>query len=303
MYNLSPAGAAVSDSELAMPPRLSRQGAVRFLSDALLRAGIGAAREEARVLVRAAARLSPEEMIAESGEPLGAGAQARLQCMARRRLAGEPVTRILGRREFWGLMFAVTSAVLDPRPATETLVEAALRGLRARRNAALRLLDLGTGSGALLCALLTELPNAIGLGVDLSPAAACVATANLRALGLTARGAIVVGDWTSAVAPGFDLIVSNPPYIASADIAGLDAEVRLHDPRLALDGGESGLDAYRTLAKTIGAALAPRGLICVEAGAGQAGAISEIFAAHGFVMAALDQDLGGHARCLTLRAQ
>jgi release factor glutamine methyltransferase len=223
--------------------------------------------------------------------------------MAWRRLAGEPMTRILGRREFWGLSFAVTSAVLDPRSDTETLVEAALRALSARRNAPLRLLDLGTGSGALLCALLTELPNAIGLGVDLSPAAAEVASANLHALDLAARGAIVVGDWTSAAAPGFDLIVSNPPYIATADIAGLDAEVRLHDPHLALDGGESGLDAYRALAKTIGAALASQGVICVEAGAGQANAISEIFAAQGFVTVAMDNDLGGHARCLTLRAQ
>lgn len=291
----------MTDGGFAMPSGLTRQGAIRLLSNALGGAGIDAAREEARALVRAAAQLSPEELIAESGEPLGAEAQARLITMARRRLGGEPVTRILGRREFWGLSFGVTDAVLDPRPDTETVVEAALRAIGGRHAGALRLLDLGTGSGALLCALLTEFPNAIGFGVDLSPAAARVASANLHALGLAARGAVVAGDWTSAVAPGFDLIVSNPPYIPSADIAGLAPEVRLHDPRLALDGGASGLDAYRALATCVGPALAPHGVVCVEAGAGQAAAISEIFAARGFVTVAVDNDLGGHARCLTLR--
>ena len=293
----------MSAGGFSLPAGASRHLAIRLLSEAFKIAGVEAASQDARALVRFAANLSATELIADSSQPLGAAAQTRLALMARRRMAGEPVTRIIGRREFWGLSLAVTDAVLDPRPDTETLVEASLRTLGARRDTPLRFLDLGAGSGALLCALLSACPQAIGLGVDLSPAAAAVASANLATLGLAGRGGMIVGDWARAAAPGFDLIVSNPPYIATADIATLDAEVRLHDPRLALDGGTSGFDAYRALALSVGAALAPQGALCVEAGAGQAADISEIFAAQGFATIAMDRDLGGHLRCLTFRTR
>ena len=286
---------------IALPPGLSRQRALRGLSAAFARAGIASADEDARILVLAAAELSWVQLIADPDLPLGEAAQARLAALAQRRLAHEPVSRILGQREFWGLTFAITSAVLDPRPDSETVVEAGLRAMAGRRQEPLRLLDLGTGSGALLCALLTVFPNTCGLGVDVSPVAAQVAAANLRNLGLSERGMVIVGNWTGAAAAGFDLIVSNPPYITSADIARLDDDVRLHDPHLALDGGADGFDAYHALARCAGQALAANGAICVEAGAGQAAGICEIFAAQGFVTVAVDEDLSGHARCVTLR--
>lgn len=274
---------------------------MRALAAAFAQAGIESAHEDARILLQAAGGISRAQLISDPGEPLAAAALTRLAAAAKRRLAREPVSRILGRREFWSLEFKLTRAVLDPRADSETVIEAAFRALAGRRHDALRILDLGTGSGALLAALLTVFREAAGLGVDISAAAARVAAANLQALGLAERGMIIAGDWTSAAAPGFDLIVSNPPYIASASIASLDDDVRLYDPPGALDGGADGYDAYRALARGIGQALAGGGRVCVEAGAGQAAAISDIFAAQGFATAAVDSDLGGHARCVTLR--
>ena len=289
-------------SDPPLPPGLTRQQALRTLASAFAHGGVDAAHDDARILLLAATGLSRVQLIADPDAPLGTATAARLTELARRRLAREPVSRILGRREFWGLEFAVTPAVLDPRPDSETVVEAAYRAMAGRRHAPLRLLDIGTGSGALLAALLTVFPQASGLGIDASQEAAALAALNLRQLGLADRALISVGDWAGAAASGFDLIVSNPPYIASADIATLDPEVRRYDPMAALDGGADGLTAYRALALGIGAALAPGGAICVEAGAGQAEAIIEIFAQEGYALAAIEHDLAGHARCLVFRA-
>ena len=286
----------------ALRPGLSCQQAVRLVAAAFRQADTDCAQDDdARILVLAATGLSRVALIAEPETALSPAAATRLVAMVRRRLAHEPVTRILGRREFWGLEFVVTSAVLDPRADSETVVGAALRAMAARRGERLRILDLGTGSGALLCALLTEFPRAIGLGIDLAPDAAAVAAQNVQRLGLAARGAISVGAWAASAAACFDLVVSNPPYITSADIPRLDPEVRLYDPLLALDGGDSGFDAYATLARQIPQVLAPASAVCIEAGAGQAARISQIFAACGLATAAVDTDLGGHAHCVTLR--
>lgn len=286
----------------ALRPGLTCQQAVRLVASAFRQADTDCAQDDdARLLVLAATGLTRVALITEPETALSPGAATRLIAMVRRRLAHEPVTRILGLREFWGLEFKVTPAVLDPRADTETVVAAAMRAMAGRQGEALRILDLGTGSGALLCALLTEFPAAIGLGIDLSPAAAAVAAQNVQRLGLAARGAISVGAWAVSAAAGFDLVVSNPPYITSADIPRLDPEVRLYDPLLALDGGDSGFDAYTALAREVGQVLAKGGAVCIEAGAGQAARITQIFAACGLKTVAVEADLGGHERCVTLR--
>ena len=230
---------------------------------------------EAALILRAAADLTSAAMIAKPDAPLGAAA-ARVGEYAARRASGEPLSRILGRREFWSLDFALSPATLDPRPESETIVAAALAAFAGRRGEALRLIDFGVGSGALLGALLSEFPAARGLGVDASAAAAAQARANLAALGLAARAEIVVGDWGDGLEGAFDLIVANPPYVPSAEIAGLAPEVRDHDPRLALDGGPDGLAAYRALTPHVARLLAPGGRFFFEVGAGQAEAVSAI---------------------------
>ena len=193
--------------------------------------------------------------------------------------------------------------MLDPRADTETLVEAARTSMRVRRDETLRILDFGTGSGALLCALLGEFPRATGIGVDLSPAAAEIARANVAALGLGARATIRIGDWGQGLDGPFDLIVSNPPYIPAADIAGLDREVREHDPRLALDGGADGLDAYRALAPELTRLLEPKhGRFFLEFGLGQAEAVRAILERGGLFVDATLNDLGGHIRAISGRS-
>lgn len=217
-----------------------------------------------------------------------------------RRLAREPVHRILGRRAFWTLDLAISPAVLDPRPDSETLVEAAL-ALAPRPCA--RVLDLGTGSGALLCALLTEWPEASGLGVDRSVEACRVARRNVEACGCGARALVVAGDWGAALAGPFDVVVSNPPYIRSDDIAGLDPEVRDHDPALALDGGADGLAAYRAIAPLAARLLAPGGLLAVEVGWTQGEDVAGLLAQAGFGEVGRRRDLGGHDRVVTGRSR
>ena len=274
---------------------VSRREAVAEVARRLAAAGVEDAAREAALLVRRAAGLSAAALIADPEAPLGE-ASARVEAYAQRRAAGEPLSRIEGRREFWGLDFAVTSAVLDPRADTETLVEAALAALSPRRGEALRLIDFGTGSGAILAALLSEWPKATGLGIDASPAAAEVAARNLARFGARAR--VRVGLWGQGIDGPFDVIVSNPPYIRSADIAGLATEVRAHDPALALDGGADGLDAYRALAPEIARLLAPQGRFFVEIGQGQGDDVAAIFADAGLDVTERRRDLGGIERVL-----
>jgi release factor glutamine methyltransferase len=278
-------------------PTTSRASALAILAKAFAGAVDAPAREAALVL-RDAAGLKPTDLITEPDAPLGAAA-AEAQRYAARRVAGEPLSRIVGRREFWGLAFALSPETLDPRPDTETIVEAALAAFAARRGEALRIVDFGVGSGALLAALLSEFPAARGVGVDLSPGAAAQARANLDSLGLFARSEIRVGDWADGLDGPFDLIVANPPYVASGDIAGLAREVRDHDPRLALDGGADGLDAYRALAPAIARLLAPAGRFFVEVGAGQATDVIAIAGAAGLADLATHPDLAGIERVVS----
>lgn len=229
----------------------------------------------------------------------GGGAARKLRDEARLRGAAVEDCRQAG---VLGLALTVSRDVLDPRPETETLVEAARALFADRRLDQLRVLDLGVGSGALLCALLHEFVNARGLGVDVSAAAAEVARRNVAACGFADRAEIRVGSWADGVPGPFDLIVSNPPYIPTADIEVLSREVRDFDPRLALDGGIDGLAAYRIILPAAARLIAPDGLLLVEAGAGQAGAVMAIAAKAGFLELSTDRDLAGVERVVAARS-
>lgn len=279
----------------ALSPQTTVAAARRALAGAFADCAGQEASLDARLLIEAATGLSHAALIAAPDAALGSAAPA-LATMAARRMAGEPISRILGRRDFWSMEFRVTPDVLDPRPDTETLIETAVKLLAARRLDALRIVDFGTGSGAILAALLSEFPNARGVGVDLSPAAAMVARDNLARLGLVGRADIAVGDWDEGLEGRFDLIASNPPYIPAADIAGLSREVRQHDPRLALEGGEDGYCAYRRLAPIAARRAAPGALTLFEVGIGQAQEVARLCAAAGLATQAPAPDLSGTPR-------
>jgi release factor glutamine methyltransferase len=233
----------------------------------------------------------------EPGRPVAAGERARFEAMLRRRELREPVSRILGEREFYGRVFRVTPATLDPRPDTETLVDAALALLPQGAC----LLDLGTGTGAIAVTLLAERPGATAVATDISPAALDVARENAERAGVVQRLSLLEGSWFEPVAGVFDMIVSNPPYIPAGQIEGLAPDVRNFDPGLALVGGDDGLDPYRAIAQGSASHLAAGGHLLVEIGAGQAMDVEAIFAAAGFVTAGRHRDLGGHVRCLAFR--
>ncbi len=266
----------------------------------LAASGFDEPRRRARRVVAAALDLSASEVFAHAERTLADGERNRVAALLARIAAHEPLSRALGRREFWGLEFALSADAFDPRPETETVVEAVLARLAERRRD-YRILDLGTGSGCLLLALLSELPAATGVGVDLAPGAAKTAAANAATLGLVDRAVIVVGNWAEAIAGRFDAIVANPPYIATAAIAQLPREVREHDPRRALDGGPDGLDPYRAIAADLPRLLAPGGVFAAELGAGQDAAVAEILGRHGLCVEALIGDLAGIPRCIVAR--
>jgi release factor glutamine methyltransferase len=244
--------------------------------------------------------LDHKAALREPPTPLGARAP-QIRAWAERRLAGEPVSRILGRREFWGLEFVVTPAVLDPRPDTETIVAAAVDLLGDRRGESLRILDLGVGSGVMLCAALSEFPAASGVGLDRSAGACAVARLNAARLGFESRCRIERGDWTSFDETAFDLVVANPPYIPTADIESLDLEVRRFDPRESLDGGSDGLNAYREIAARAAHLLAPDGLFLMEVGIGQSVAVANLLQTHGLGIVETRRDLAGTARAVAAR--
>jgi len=273
----------------------------RVLVEALRDAGIPSPDLDARLLIGHVLGLDHAGLATQATRALSPNESETIAALATRRLAREPVARILGRKEFWGLDLVVTPAVLVPRPETETVVEAALAPIADRRRA-LKILDLGIGSGALLLALLCELPNAIGVGTDRDVAALQVARGNAKNLGLAPRTRFVACDLGTALAGGFDLVVSNPPYIASGDIATLDPDVREHDPHLALDGGTDGLDAYRAIARDAARLLAPGGRLLVEIGLGQDVAVGALFAAAGLAQEGpIRNDLSGIPRVVSAR--
>ena len=274
--------------------------AQRLMAAAFELAGIDSSATDARALLGAALRLSRAQLLAQSDRILEAREIAAASALAARRIKREPVSRILGRKEFWSLALDVSPDVLVPRPDTETVVEAALEfivqgGLRLEP---LRLLDIGTGSGALLLALLEELPHARGIGTDISVAALAVARGNAERLGLADRCTFVACNIGDALQGRFDLIVSNPPYIARGAITALDPEVRDYDPRLALDGGADGLDSYRAIAAACPVMLAEGGRLVLELGIGQGDAVGTLCEAAGLMVRSIRDDLGGIPRAL-----
>jgi release factor glutamine methyltransferase len=276
----------------------------RALAARFKAADIVSAELDARMLAGAALNLDLTGLIASSARTITASEATRLEEFARRRLAGEPVARIAGTKEFWGLPLQLSAAVLVPRPDTEIVVERVLEILRAdaAQNGALRIADLGTGSGAILLALLSELPNATGVGTDVSAEALDTAWANAAQLGLAHRASFIRCDYATGLSGRFDVIVSNPPYIRSTDIAGLAIEVRDHDPILALDGGADGLSAYRALIRQSAALLVPGGALVVEAGLGQSKAIETLMLASALTVDSRPKtDLAGVFRAVTGR--
>jgi len=274
----------------------------RALTAQLSRAAVDSPELDARILTGAVLGLDLTGMIAAAARRLSDDEAARLETHASRRIAGEPIARIVGMKEFWGLPLRVSPETLVPRPDTETVVETALEVLHARSTPGypFRLADLGTGSGAILLALLSELPRAFGIGTDISEPALQAARYNARQLGLLSRAAFVACDYGAALAGPFDLIVSNPPYIRSTDIAMLDIEVRNHDPRDALDGGADGLDAYRMIAPEATRLLGRGGALVVEVGRGQSGDVERLMTAAGLVPAGSPKaDLAGTPRAVT----
>ncbi len=260
----------------------------------LAAAGVDNPRLDARLLLGHAAGLSREALLRDPGRSVD---PAPYRALLARRAAREPVALILGRQEFWSLPFAVSAATLIPRADSEAVIEAALAAAPDRGRVG-RILDLGTGTGCLLLAALTEFPSAWGMGVDRAAEAASLAARNAAALGLAGRSAFLCGDWDAAVSGRFDLVLSNPPYIPGGDIAGLMPEVLLYEPARALDGGADGLDAYRRILAALPRLLAPGGAAVLEIGAGQAEAVAALAGQ----TVAFRADLGGIPRAMVVRA-
>lgn len=276
----------------------------RALAARFKTAGIDNPDLDARFLVSAATCLDLTRLIVESERALNANEAATLEAFAARRVAGEPVARILREQEFWGLRLALAPATLIPRADTETIVEAALDHARAMKihDERYRIADLGTGSGAILLALLTELPNATGVGTDLNEETLAIARTNAERHNLADRAAFIVSDYASALEGPFDVIVSNPPYVRSADIASLAIEVHAHDPYLALDGGTDGLDGYRAITRQAPSLLKPGGALVLEIGIGQEADVTRLMSAAGLIPAGPGRaDLAGIPRAVVGR--
>jgi release factor glutamine methyltransferase len=275
--------------------------AVDGIANELSSAGFDEPRRQARRLLAAALGCSATEVFGYPERVLDAPQQARVADMMTRLLAREPLSRILGVREFWGLEFLLSADTLDPRPETETIVEAVLQRL-PNRTRPFRFLDLGTGTGCILLALLKEFPKAVGLGVDIAPGAAHTARSNAKRLGLDERARFAVGNWAQAVTGRFDVVAANPPYIPTPEIPGLPPEVRNYDPRRALDGGVDGLAAYRAIAADLPRLLAPRGVFASEMGTAQAEAVIGTVVEAGLCFEGIALDLAGAPRCIVAGA-
>jgi release factor glutamine methyltransferase len=286
-------------------PVLSLDDARRNIARRLKACAIDTPDLDARLLVGHALGLDHAGLARASARALAADEIARIEALVARRLAGEPIARITGVKEFWGLPLAISPSVLVPRPETETVVERALAVIDSggSRGRALRIVDLGTGSGAIMLALLSELPRAFAVGTDREWTALAVARGNATRLGLAARAAFVACDFGHALAGGFDFLVTNPPYVSSDDIAGLDPDVRDYDPRVALDGGADGLAAYRAIAADARALLNPNAHLVTEIGAGQGDAVVSLLAAAGLDRIAVTPDLAGIPRAVSARCE
>lgn len=264
----------------------------------LLRAAaLESPRLEARLLLTHVLGCRPEDLLRDPRATVAPEAGARFAALVQRRASHEPLAYLTGEQEFWSLPFLVSAATLIPRADSETVVEAALGACPEPKG----VLDLGTGTGCLLLAVLHERPGARGLGVDRNPAAAALAARNAARLGLGGRARFLAADWAAPLAARFDLVLSNPPYVEAGAIAGLMPEVVRHEPHGALDGGVDGLDAYRAICAQLPRLLAPGGRAVLELGAGQAEAVAAIAAGAGLVQDALRPDLAGIPRAISLR--
>lgn len=275
-----------------LKPMPTREDILNKAAGALARAGIETARLDARLLMQHALAITHADLISDPHAAISNAEANRFYELFERRKAREPVSRIIGEREFRGLAFALGPATLDPRPDTETLVEEALR------HAPASILDLGTGSGAIIVSLLHALPAARGVATDISPEALAVARANAARHGVAARLALICSDWFSAVSGRFDMIISNPPYIPEGEIAGLEPEVQAHDPHLALSGGADGLSCYRALIAGAPSFLRPGGRLILEIGQGQERPVSGLLEEAGFAGIEERRDLAGVIRVL-----
>jgi release factor glutamine methyltransferase len=263
----------------------------------LAAAGIAAPRHEARLILALALGIEPATVLGWPERLVEPERATAAEALIGRRAAGEPVSRLRGKREFWSLDFALSPETLDPRPESETLVAAALADI-GDRSARLRIVDFGTGTGCLLLALLSELQNATGLGIDISPGAVAAARANAAALGLAGRAAFEIGGWATRIDGQADVILANPPYIPTSEIGRLPLEVRSFDPRAALDGGPDGLSAYRPLGAAIRGLLGPAGKAYIEIGARQGLQVRRVLGEAGLKVKAVRCDLAGIERCV-----
>jgi release factor glutamine methyltransferase len=275
--------------------------ALAAATECLRQAGVDSPRLDARVLLAHVLGEAPEALSVHARAPLDAAARARFDAAIARRARREPVAYIVGHKEFWSLRFAVSPAVLIPRPDSETLIEAAL-ALFPERDRALRVLDLGTGSGCLLLSVLHERPRATGVGIDASAAAVAVARVNAAELGLAARAELRHADWADGIAERFDLVLCNPPYIPSDEISGLAPDVRDHEPHTALAAGADGLNAFRALASLVPRAVTANGMAVFEVGAGQADRAESCLIRSGLHPIVRRRDLAGIERCVVLGA-
>jgi release factor glutamine methyltransferase len=290
-------------TELKAADAFTIDQARRRLAQTFRHHGLDSAELDSRLLIGHVLGLDHTALAREAARTLTAAEADAIVALCARRLAREPVARIIGRKEFWGLLFNLNAETLVPRPETETVVEAALAALgRDCRARELRVADLGTGAGPLLLALLSECPAASGVGTDTSRAALACARGNARGLGLAHRAAFILADYGSALAGPFDLVMSNPPYVRSDHIVALQPEVRDFDPPRALDGGADGLDGYRAIAADARRLLAPDGILVVELGAGQLEAAAALFVTAGLAVGSPRHDLLGMARALVARA-
>lgn len=274
--------------------------ACAWMAAALQAAGVPDARRDARLLVAHGLGISSQRVLMDSDRALTQTEQSTLAAICTRRCQREPVSRIVGSRGFWTLDFALTPDTLDPRPDTETLIEAVLAA-RPDQQAALRMVDFGTGSGCILLALLSEYPAATGLGRDIAPGAVAAAAANAERNGLSNRAIFECGNWAEGLperGARFDVIVSNPPYIAEHEIKDLDPEVTRYDPMRALVSGPSGLEDYQRLIPQLAGILAPGGLVAFEVGFTQADSVAELLLNQGFSEVWTRSDLGGVVRCV-----
>lgn len=269
-------------------------------------AGIDTPMLDGRLIVRHVTGLTDVDLIARPQMPVCDEHVQRIEALTDRRVQGEPVSRLIGYKEFFGREFKVTAATLDPRPDTEVLVEAGMQLLRERPgDRAMRVLDIGTGTGCIAITLLAEVPHATGMATDKSADALKVCHSNAMALGVGDRLELMRTNWLDGVPGSFDLVVSNPPYIASQEIAGLEPGVREYDPGLALDGGQDGLDAYREIFANVTSLTQTDGHVLVEFGRGQHEAVVQIAGQQGFVLAdhgtGLIRDLAGIIRCAVFK--